>query len=212
MAGRSYSGIFVASSVSVLLFVYRELSKRSFKLQTVAQGSYVAQSRLIDKKDRSTYGHSERVGVLSEAVATKMHLSGDLVEQIRIGSTLHDIGKIAIPDAVLHKAGKLTDEEWELLKTHPAEGFEVLMEQPVLSQAAAIVRGHHENYDGTGYPDGLTGRAIPVGARITRVVDSYDCMTNVRDYRAWVKPPFEALAELSSLGSPTTIRNCCHVH
>jgi MFS family permease len=198
--GRNYGGIFMAASVSVLLFVYRELSKRSFKLETVAQGSYVAQSRLIDKKDRSTFGHSERVGVLAEAVAAKLRLSGDLTEQIRIGATLHDIGKIAIPDAILHKAGKLTDEEWELLKTHPIEGFEVLMEQPVLAQAAAIVRGHHENYDGTGYPDGLSGRAIPVGGRITRVVDSYDCMTNVRDYRAWVKPPFEALAELSALG------------
>jgi MFS family permease len=199
VAGRSYGGLFMAASVSVLLFVYRELSKRSYKLQTVAQGSFVAQSRLIDKKDRSTFGHSERVGVLADAVATKMRLSGDLTEQIRIGATLHDIGKIAIPDAVLHKPGKLTDEEWELLKTHPAEGFEVLMEQSVLAQAAVIVRAHHENYDGSGYPDGLAGRAIPVGGRIIRIVDSYDCMTSVRDYRAWVKPPFEALAELGSL-------------
>jgi MFS family permease len=199
VAGRSYGGIFMAGIVSVLLFVYRELSKRSYKLQTVAQGSFVAQSRLIDKKDRSTFGHSERVGVLADAVATKMRLSGDLTEQIRIGATLHDIGKIAIPDAVLHKPGKLTDEEWELLKTHPAEGYEVLMEQPVLGQAANIVRSHHENYDGSGYPDGLAGRAIPVGGRIARVVDSYDCMTSVRDYRDWVKPPFEALAELTSL-------------
>ncbi len=128
-----------------------------------------------------------------------MGLAADLIEQIRIGSTLHDIGKIAIPDAILHKPGKLTDEEWEILKTHPAEGWEVLREQEVLAQAADIVRSHHENYDGTGYPDGLERRAIPVGGRITRVVDSYDCMTNVRDYRAWVRQPFEALSEVHSL-------------
>src|SRR5260370_954033 len=183
----------------ILLGIYRELSRGSLKLQTVARGSYVAQSRLIDKKDRSTYGHSERVGVLAEATATKMRLTADLVEQIKIGATLHDIGKIAIPDAILHKTGKLTDEEWDILKTHPQEGWEVLREQEVLSRAADIVRAHHENFDGSGYPDGLIARAIPVGGRITRVVDSYDCMTNVRDYRAWVLQPFEALSEIHSM-------------
>jgi HD-GYP domain-containing protein (c-di-GMP phosphodiesterase class II)/MFS family permease len=196
---RQVQGLLVAGLIVLLLLVYRELSRRSIKLATVVRGSYIAQSRLIDKKDRSTYGHSERVGILSEATATKMGLAADLIEQIRIGSTLHDIGKIAIPDAILHKPGKLTDEEWEILKTHPAEGWEVLREQDVLAQAADIVRAHHENYDGTGYPDGLEKRAIPVGGRITRVVDSYDCMTNVRDYRAWVRQPFEALSEVHSL-------------
>jgi putative nucleotidyltransferase with HDIG domain len=191
-------GMAMAGGVLLLLLVYRELSKRALSLESVARGSFVAQSRLIDAKDRSTFGHSERVGILSEAIASKMRLAGDLVEQIRIGATLHDIGKIAIPDAILHKLGKFTDEEWETMKSHAQEGYEVLREQEILVRAAEIVRSHHENFDGTGYPLGLDGRAIPVGGRIARVVDSYDCITNVRDYRAWVKDPFEALADIET--------------
>ncbi|MFN2465368.1 MAG: MFS transporter [Candidatus Dormibacteria bacterium] len=185
-------------AVGVLLIVYRDLARRSVVLEGVAHGQYVAQSRLIDKRDRSTFGHSERVGVLAEAVAIKMRIRPDLVEQIRIGATLHDLGKIAIPDDILHKPGKLTGEEYEVMKTHTVEGWDVLREQPMLSRAADIVRSHHENYDGSGYPDALQGRAIPVGGRITRVIDSFDCITNVRDYRAWVRTPFEALSEITS--------------
>jgi len=199
VSSRTLAGLGIAASLSILLLIYRELTRRSYKLETVARGSYVAQSRLIDMKDRSTFGHSERVGLMSEEVANQLHLSPDLVEQVRIGATLHDIGKIAVPDAVLHKTGKLTDEEWELLKTHAEEGYLVLREQEVLLRAADIVRSHHENYDGTGYPQKLSGRAIPVGGRITRIVDSYDCMTNARDYRDWIKQPFEALSEVHSL-------------
>lgn len=191
-------GMAMAGGVLLLLLVYRELSKRALSLESVARGSYVAQSRLIDAKDRSTFGHSERVGILSEAIALKMRLAGDLVEQIRIGATLHDIGKIAIPDAILHKLGKFTDEEWETMKSHAQEGYEVLREQEILVRAAEIVWSHHENFDGSGYPRGLGGRAIPVGGRIARVVDSYDCITNVRDYREWVKGPFEALADIET--------------
>src|SRR5207249_2318092 len=99
----------------------------------------------------------------------------------------------------LHKTGKLSPEEWGTIRTHPIEGYEVLHEQEVLEDAARIVRAHHENFDGSGYPDGLAGRAIPVGGRIVRVVDSYDCVTNVRSYRQSVKDPFEALSELHSL-------------
>ena len=200
---RQTAGYFLAGAIYLFLVIYRELSRRSIRLETVARGSYVAQSRLIDKKDRSTYGHSERVGILAEATAAKMGMHTDLVEQIRIGATLHDIGKIAIPDAILHKPGKLTAEEWVIMKTHAREGYEVLAEQDVLMRAADIVYSHHENFDGSGYPQGLVGRAIPVGGRITRVVDSYDCITNVRDYRAWVRRPFDALSELHSLSGTT---------
>jgi MFS family permease len=128
-----------------------------------------------------------------------MRLRADLVEQIKIGATLHDIGKIAVPDSILHKTEPLTGEDWEILETHPEEGYEVLKEQEVLFEAAKIVRAHHENYDGTGYPHGLAGRAIPIGGRITRVADSYDCMINVRDYRPWTKKPADAVRELVAL-------------
>ena len=203
VATRRLAGYFLAGSIFLLLIIYRELSRQSLKLQTVARGSYVAQSRLIDKKDRSTFGHSERVGLLAEAVATKLRLSPDLVEQIKIGATLHDIGKIAVPDSILHKPGRLNREEWEIMKTHPQEGYEVLAEQEVLLAAAYIVRAHHENYDGSGYPLAVSGADIPIGGRITRVVDSYDCITNVRDYRAWVRRPFEAVAEINDMASTT---------
>ena len=199
VTNRTVASLGIASSIWVLLIIYRQLSQRSFKLQHVVEGSYVSQSRLIDKKDRSTFGHSERVGLLAEATATHLGLSVDLIEQIRIGATLHDVGKIAIPDAILHKPGRLNREEWEIMKTHCDEGYEVLREQEVLSPAAEIVRAHHENYDGSGYPQALSGRAIPIGGRITRVVDSYDCMVSVRDYREWVKSPTEALMEIDSL-------------
>ena len=191
-------GLAMAAGVSLLLLVYRELSKRALSLESVARGSYVAQSRLIDKKDLSTFGHSERVGILSEQIAIKLRLAGDLVEQIRIGATLHDIGKIAVPDAILHKTGRLTDQEWQIMKSHAQEGYDVLKEQEILLRAAEIVWSHHENFDGSGYPRGLSARAIPVGGRIARVVDSYDCITNVRDYRDWVKGPFEALADIET--------------
>jgi HD-GYP domain-containing protein (c-di-GMP phosphodiesterase class II)/predicted MFS family arabinose efflux permease len=197
-ATRSGEGLAMAGGVMLLLLVYRELSKRALSLESVARGSYVAQSRLVDAKDRSTFGHSERVGILSEAIAVKLRLAGDLVEQVRIGATLHDLGKIAVPDNILHKTGKLTDEEWEIMKSHAQEGYDVLKEQEILMRAAEIVWSHHENFDGTGYPRGLSGRAIPVGGRIARVVDSYDCITNVRDYREWVKGPFEALADIET--------------
>ncbi|MHB8507282.1 MAG: MFS transporter [Candidatus Dormibacteria bacterium] len=193
----------MVAAVGVLLVVYRDLARRSVVLEGVAQGQYVAQSRLIDKKDRSTFGHSERVGILAELVAIKMRIQPDLVEQIRIGATLHDLGKIAIPDSILHKPGKLDAEEYEIMKTHTVEGWEVLREQPMLHRAADIVRSHHENWDGSGYPDGVAGRAIPVGGRITRVIDSYDCITNVRDYRSWVRTPFESLSEITSQAGTT---------
>ncbi|MGI8610470.1 MAG: MFS transporter [Candidatus Dormibacteria bacterium] len=191
-------GLAMAAGVLLLLVVYRDISRRALSLESVARGSYVAQSRLIDKKDRSTFGHSERVGILSEQVALKLRLTGDLVEQIRIGATLHDIGKIAIPDAILHKLEPFTDDQWETMKTHAAEGYDVLKEQEILQRAAEIVWSHHENYDGSGYPRRIAKREIPVGGRIARVIDSYDCITNVRDYRQWVKGPFEALADIES--------------
>jgi MFS family permease len=203
VTNRTVASLGVAASISILLIIYRQLSQRSFKLQHVVEGSYVSQSRLIDKKDRSTFGHSERVGLLAEATASRLGLSVELIEQIRIGATLHDVGKIAIPDAILHKPGKLNAEEWEIMKTHCDEGYDVLKEQEVLSRAAETVRSHHENYDGSGYPRSLMGRAIPIGGRITRVVDSYDCMVSVRDYRDWVKSPYDALTEIDSLASTT---------
>lgn len=191
-------GLGMSVTIVLVLVVYRSLAGRALSLESVIHGSYVAQSRLIDKKDHSTFGHSERVGLLAEAIADKLRLPADLVEQIKIGATLHDIGKIAIPDEILHKTGAFADEEWEIMKSHAQEGYEVLREQEPLARAADIIWSHHENFDGSGYPRGLAQRAVPVGGRITRVCDSYDCITNVRDYRNWVKTPFDALADLDS--------------
>lgn len=160
---------------------------------TIASAAYVAHSRLVDKKDRSTYGHSERVGILSAATAEKLGMRPDAIDQIRLGATLHDVGKIAIPDRILHKRGQLTDREWEVLKTHTEEGAAALSDLEILAAAALVVRSHHENFDGSGYPHGLAGEDIPIGGRIAHAADTYDCMTSVRDYRAWRKTPAEAL-------------------
>ena len=130
------------------------------------------QSRVVDKRDGQTFGHSQRVGELCEIVARLLHLSDEQCSLIRTGGILHDLGKIAIPDSILLKPGKLTAEEYEIIKTHPAEGAQILAEHPEQKDVAEIVRCHHERWDGKGYPSGLSGEAIPIGSRIVNACDA----------------------------------------
>src|SRR5206468_1803863 len=113
-------------------------------------------------------------------------------QMIALASRLHDVGKVAIPDAVLQKAGRLTEEEWALMRTHPVVGAEVLSHIPALRPLAPVIRAHHERWDGQGYPDHLEGEAIPYGARILTVVDAYLAMTVDRPYKRRVshRPPW----------------------
>jgi len=151
----------------------------------------------LDARDKETAGHSERVAELTMAIAAEMGLEPGTEEwrYVSWAALLHDVGKIAIRDDVLCKPGPLTPEEWESMRQHPLAGHGILSSVDFLSPASEIVLSHHERFDGTGYPRGLAGEEIPLGARIFSIADSFDAMTSDRPYRA-AMPPEEALAEI----------------
>jgi diguanylate cyclase (GGDEF)-like protein len=136
-----------------------------------------------DLREGAPASHSRTVAELSAGVAERLGLPHDEILRVRLGGWLHDVGKIAVPDAILTKPGKLTDEEWQIIRTHPTKGEELLRNFPELSLACAAVRHHHERYDGSGYPDGLAGEEIPLEARIVAAVDAYSAMTSNRPYQ-----------------------------
>jgi putative nucleotidyltransferase with HDIG domain len=138
----------------------------------------------IESKDRYTQGHCERVAFFACVLADSAGFNSRSLFWFRIGALLHDIGKIIVPTDVLNKPGKLTDEEWALMKRHPEAGLELVADIDFPGDISAIIRNHHERWDGTGYPDGLSGEAIPLAARILCVADVYDALTTTRSYRA----------------------------
>jgi putative nucleotidyltransferase with HDIG domain len=137
----------------------------------------------LDKKDAETEGHSKRVTAFTIAIARAMGLSKDQIAVIARGAFLHDIGKMAIPDAILRKPGKLTPDEILIMQEHCYHGYEILKKIPFLVEASEIVYAHQERYDGTGYPRGLKGDQIPLGARMFSVADTLDAITSDRPYR-----------------------------
>jgi putative nucleotidyltransferase with HDIG domain len=142
-----------------------------------------ALAHAIEAKDGYTINHCERMVGRAVGLALEMRLPRKEVENIRLGAILHDVGKIGIPDAVLNKPGRLTPEEYEIMKQHAAIGARIVQSVAALQPVVPIVRHHQERYDGSGYPDGLSGEAIPLGARIISVVDAYGAMTEDRVYR-----------------------------
>ncbi len=155
----------------------------------------------IDAKDAYTKGHSGRVAEYSREIAKRAGYSSDRQEEIYMMGLLHDVGKIGVPDAVINKPGKLTDEEFEKIKTHPGRGARILENIEEMPKLAIGARWHHERFDGRGYPDGLSGTEIPEEARIIAVADAYDAMTSNRSYRG-VIPQDIVKAELEK-GSGT---------
>ncbi|MBN1862172.1 MAG: response regulator [Dehalococcoidales bacterium] len=149
----------------------------------------------LEAKDRYTSGHSQRVAQISEEIAREMGLPEATIEKIRFAGQLHDIGKIGVRETVLNKPGRLTDEEFEHMGTHPEIGEHILA--PALDDAEilGIVRHHHERYDGNGYPDRLAREEIPLGARVLAVADAFDAMTSERPYRETPGPEI-AVAEI----------------
>jgi putative nucleotidyltransferase with HDIG domain len=137
----------------------------------------------IDAKDEYTRHHSTRVTEFTLKIAAKMGFSEKELGDLELAGLLHDVGKIAVPESILNKPGKLTNEEFTLIKEHPARGQSILSPVVELKEIARIVRAHHERYDGTGYPDRLKGREIPLGARIMTIADTYDSITSERPYR-----------------------------
>lgn len=149
----------------------------------------------IDAKDPYTRGHSDRVKRMSLAIARQMDFSEERLETLEYGALLHDIGKIGIKDEILQKQGPLNGEEYEYIKEHPLIGVKIVEGVEFFKDKIPIIRHHHENYDGTGYPDGLAGEAIPLESRIISLPDAFDAMTSARPHRG-VMPLQDVLAEL----------------
>jgi putative nucleotidyltransferase with HDIG domain len=140
-------------------------------------------SNALEAKDVSTSRHTEEVVRLAVAVATELGLELDQVRDVELGAVLHDIGKVRVPESILNKPGPLTKSELEIMQTHPEVGEHILRPIQSLRAILPIVRHHHERWDGTGYPDGLAGASIPLGARIVAVCDAYRAMSENRPYR-----------------------------
>ncbi len=159
---------------------------RMAQLQNSYETSLTVLANAIDVRDPYTRGHVERVTEYSQAIALELGWQGRLLEKLRYGAILHDVGKIMIRETILFKEGILDEEEWEEIRRHPLTGAEMIRNIPYLAPAIPIVRHHHERWDGQGYPDGLAGREIPLAARIVAVADGFDAMTTDRPYHsAW---------------------------
>jgi putative nucleotidyltransferase with HDIG domain len=157
--------------------------KGYMKLRSEAKGTFERMLDLLFERDPYTARHSEEVAELSEKIARKMGLPDEEVEVIRSAARIHDIGKISIPDKILFKPGSLNDEEWEVIKKHPIIGADLLQGLEIYTEAVEIVKYEHERWDGSGYPEGLKGEAIPLGARIVAVADVYSALISDRPYR-----------------------------
>jgi len=158
--------------------------------------------RALDLRDRQTEGHTQRVTELTLRLAHMMGIRDEQLVHIRRGALLHDIGKLGIPDAILHKPGQLTEEELKLIKQHPTLGYHLLLPIPFLRPALDIVFCHHERWDGSGYPWGLKGEEIPLAARIFAVVDVWDALVSDRAFRRST-PQEEAIAYLKDQAGKT---------
>lgn len=143
-------------------------------------------SRALDLRDKETEGHTQRVAAMTIDLARALRISNAELVHIRRGALLHDIGKMGVPDAILHKPGPLTDEEWVIMRKHPKLAYDMLSPIEFLRPALHIPGSHHEKWDGTGYPRGLSGEQIPLAARIFAIVDVWDALNSDRPYRdAW---------------------------
>jgi putative nucleotidyltransferase with HDIG domain len=181
---------------------YQEVHRQSVQLEDALrrlEGSYAdtldALSRALDARDNETEGHSQRVTTYAMRIAEQMGVDEETLKTLRLGALLHDIGKIGVPDAILRKPGKLTDEEWEIMRLHCEFGLAIVRGIPYLEGAADVIRSHHEKYDGTGYPRRLAGEEIPLVARIFAAADTLDAMTSNRPYRKG-RSFSEAVAEI----------------
>lgn len=163
--------------------VLQDLQQANESLRTSYDATLEGWARAVDLHDHETEGHSRRVTVLATLLAERMGLTRRQLYEIRCGALLHDIGKIGVPDSILNKPGKLDEEEFRIMKRHPQLGYEMLKDVAYLGDSIQIPWCHHERWDGTGYPRGLSGEDIPLPARIFSVVDVWDAMTSDRSYR-----------------------------
>ena len=160
-----------------------------------------AMDSALDLRDSKIGGHARRYVLYSMALADTLGLPEDQLLDLRLGALMHDIGKLGVPDAILLKPGPLTEEEWVLMRRHPENGAHLLEGNPLYKRAIEIIRAHHERWDGNGYPCGLKGEEIPLGARILAVANAFDVMTSEQTYRATLTPDDAYLEILNNAGS-----------
>jgi response regulator RpfG family c-di-GMP phosphodiesterase len=165
-----------------------ELQRERQKLEQLSVATLEALINALEAKDRYLSGHSARVSALAATIAHELGLPEDEVERVRMAGRLHDLGKIGIREEVLNKRGPLTEEEYRHVQEHVVIGSQILAPLKHLGPVVDYVRGHHEHWDGTGYPDGLAGEAIPLGARIICAAEIYDALTTSRPYQETMTP------------------------
>lgn len=166
-----------------LRIIYQAERRRREELEDAYRATLLALSRALDLRDTATEEHSQRATRLSLAIGNELGLTGPDMATLELGALLHDVGKIGIPDVILRKPGPLSEEEWVIMRTHPQLGFTILGGVDFLAPCLPMVLHHHEKWNGTGYPDGLAGSAIPLAARIFAVADAYDAIISPRPYK-----------------------------
>jgi putative nucleotidyltransferase with HDIG domain len=175
-----------------------ELHRSRQKLERISVATLEALVNALEAKDPYMRGHSARVADLSATIAAQLGMSDEEVEHVRVGGRLHDVGKIGTREAVLNKEGPLTPEEFEHVQQHVVIGSQILAPLPHLEGIIAMVRSHHERWDGTGYPDGLRGEEIPIGARIIGAAEVYDALCSSRPYQEKLSPD-QAVGRIAEL-------------
>ena len=173
----------------------RDLKEKLSKMEQLSSEVIWTLSGAIDAKDSYTSGHSRRVAEYSKEIAKRLGQSEERQQEVFYIGLLHDVGKIGVPDEVINKKGRLTDEEYEQIKRHPIAGYDILKNITELPGIELGARYHHERYDGKGYPEGIKGEEIPLIARVVAVADAYDAMTSNRSYRE-VMPQEKVRAEI----------------
>ncbi|MBU0996394.1 MAG: response regulator [Proteobacteria bacterium] len=176
-----------------------KVRERTFLLEEALTAGILMLAKAAEEKDQETGDHINRIMTLTSELCHTLDLSPEESAQIASFSRIHDVGKIHIPDHILNKPGKLDEKEWDIMKHHTLAGERIISNLSFYRIAREIARSHHENWDGSGYPDGLSGLDIPVSARIVSVADVYDALTHKRPYKkAWSKE--DALSEMKNMG------------
>ena len=179
----------------------RTITKMNENLEKSYMDSIEILRHTVEAKDPYTRGHSDRVSEYAVLLGKKLNLTNEDIEKLKIGGLFHDIGKIGIPDSILLKESKLTDEEYIKIKEHPVIGYNILENADMFKNILDIIKYHHERFDGNGYPEKLAGENIPYLSRITSVVDSFDAMTSKRSYRDSLPMDVVKSEILENLGS-----------
>lgn len=179
----------------------RTITKMNENLEKSYMDSIEILRHTVEAKDPYTRGHSDRVSEYAVLLGKKLKLPNEDIEKLKIGGLFHDIGKIGIPDSILLKESKLTDEEYLKIKEHPVIGYNILENADMFKNILDIIKYHHERFDGNGYPEKLSGTNIPYLARITSIVDSFDAMTSRRSYRDSLPMDVVKSEILQNLGS-----------